>query len=83
MFLSIISNIKINVPYAYLEVLWEEWFKGLKPINQNWKVADTRCIIIELLAHFMPMISFDTPWKEVGFLMFSGGIQGDKWHEMS
>ena len=33
----------------------------------------------------MPMISFDTPWKHkktCGFLMFSGGIKRDRWHEM-
>ena len=32
----------------------------------------------------MPLASFDTPWKHqktFGFLMFSGGIEGDQWHE--
>ena len=45
--------------------------------------------IISLLAnipltHFMPLISFDTPRKQKnrGFLMFSGGIKRDQWHEM-
>ena len=35
------------------------------------------------LTHFMPMISFDTPWKHQktrGFLMFSGSIKRDQWH---
>ena len=38
-----------------------------------------------LLTHFMPLVSFDTPWKHQrtkGFLMFSGGIEKDQWHEM-
>ena len=33
----------------------------------------------------MPLISFDTPWKHQktrGFMMFSGGIKRDQWHEM-
>ena len=37
------------------------------------------------LTHFMPLISFDTPWKHQktrGFLMFSVGIKRDQWHEM-
>ena len=36
-------------------------------------------------AYFIPMVFFDTPWvhwKTRGFLMFSGGIERDKWHEM-
>ena len=38
------------------------------------------------LTHFMSRISFDTPWKRQktsDFLMFSGGIKRDQWHEMS
>ena len=37
------------------------------------------------LTHFMPLISFDTPCKHQkasAFLMFSGGIKRDQWHEM-
>ena len=36
------------------------------------------------LTHFMPLVSFYTPWKHKnrGFLMISGGIERDKWHEM-
>ena len=32
----------------------------------------------------MPLISFYTPRKQKirGFLMFSGGIERDQWHEM-
>ena len=36
------------------------------------------------LTHFMPLISFDTPWKRPktsGFLIFLGGIKRDQWHE--
>ena len=35
--------------------------------------------------HFMPLASFYTPWKHQkisGFLMVSGGIERDQWHEI-
>ena len=38
-----------------------------------------------LLAHFMPLFSFYSPWKHeetVSFLMFSEGIEIDQWYEM-
>ena len=37
------------------------------------------------LTNFMLLVSFDTPWKHQktrGFMMFSGGIERDQWHEM-
>ena len=36
------------------------------------------------LTHFMPVVSYDTPRKQKtsGFLMFSGSIERDQWHEM-
>ena len=37
------------------------------------------------LTHFMSLISFQTPWKHQktrSFLLFSGGIKSDQWHEM-
>ena len=36
------------------------------------------------LAHFMPLVSFYTPWKyqkTSSFLIFSGGIERDQWHK--
>ena len=39
----------------------------------------------EILTHFMPLISFDNPWKHQktsDFLIFSRGIKRDKWHEI-
>ena len=41
-------------------------------------------ILIIILTHFMPLISFYTPWKQKisGFLMVVGGIEKDQWHEM-
>ena len=38
-----------------------------------------------LLTHFMPLVSFDTPWKHQqarGFPMFSGGIERHQLYEM-
>ena len=42
-------------------------------------------VLDSCLTHFMPLISFDTPLKHQktsGFLMFSGVIKRDQWHEM-
>ena len=39
-----------------------------------------------LLTHFVPLVSFDTPWKHQKakcFLMFSGGIEIDQCYEMA
>ena len=49
------------------------------------KIAVFVCFNKSLLTHFMPLVSFDTPWKHQkteGFLMFSGAIEWDQWHEM-
>ena len=38
-----------------------------------------------LLTRFVPLLSFETPWKKqktFGFLVFSGGMERDQWHEM-
>ena len=37
-----------------------------------------------ILTHFMSLIFFNTPGKQKtrGFLIFSGGIERDHWHEM-
>ena len=48
--------------------------------NTSFLLVNAFCI-----SHFMPLTSFDTPWKHQktsGFLMFSGGIKRDQWHEM-
>ena len=45
----------------------------LKTANNNTRIT-----------HFMPLISFHAPLKHQktrGFLMFSGGIERDQWHE--
>ena len=37
------------------------------------------------LTHFMPLVSFYTPWehlKTFNFLMFSGGIKREQWQDM-
>ena len=42
-------------------------------------------LFTKYLTHFVPLISFDTPWKHQktrSFLMFSGGIKRDQWHEI-
>ena len=39
-----------------------------------------------LSTHFSPLGSFYTPWKHQktrGFLMFSGGVEREQWHEMA
>ena len=42
-------------------------------------------ILMFLLTHLMPLVSFYTPRKHqktFGFLMFSGGLEKDQWYEM-
>ena len=44
-----------------------------------------RILIFMQLTHFMPLVSFYTFWKHQktkGFLVFSGGIEREQWHEM-
>ena len=39
-----------------------------------------------ILNPFMPLVSFYSPWKHQknkGFLMFSGGIEWNKWNELN
>ena len=41
--------------------------------------------IVLLLIHFIVLVSFYAPWKHQqssGFLIFSGGIERDQWHEI-
>ena len=51
----------------------------LNHLNQSWvKVAP-------LTTHFMPRVSFNTPWKHLktcGFLMLSGVMERGQWHEI-
>ena len=40
---------------------------------------------LDFLTRFMPLISFDTPWKDQktrGFLIFTGGTKRNQWHEI-
>ena len=60
---------------------------GLFHVFQTIQMVLNRITSItnELLIHFEPLFSFCTPWKHhniSGFLMFSGGIERDLWHEM-
>ena len=34
------------------------------------------------LTHFMPLVTFYTHFLNLGFLMFSGGIERDQWHDL-
>ena len=51
-------------------------------------IKSTKCeyfifkTFINLLTHFMPLVSFCTPQKASSFLMFLRGIEWDQWHEM-
>ena len=46
---------------------------------------DHSLFIYHALTHFMSLDSFYTPWKHqetLGFMMISGGVERDQWHEM-
>ena len=48
-------------------------------------VCDFSCCVLSHLSHLMPLISFYITWKHkktFSFLVFSGGIEKDQWHEM-
>ena len=48
-------------------------------------IANETATVFLYLTHFMPVLSFYTPWKHqetFGFLMFSGGVESDQWHDM-
>ena len=72
---------------CYLQtVFWKccGWVKQAIMLNQSFLGFKLLQYILPL-THFMPLISFDTPWKHQkirGFMMFSGGIKRDQWHEM-
>ena len=61
-------------------------------ISSEWKLIYSDLLMIRVtvvnvlpLDHSMSLASFYTPWKHQktsGFLMFSGGIERDQWHEM-
>ena len=65
----------VSFPYKFLNV-----FRIRKA---NWIFEElSNLYLIVFLTHFMPLISFDTPWKHQktrGFLMFSGYIKRVKW----
>ena len=57
-------------------------FDGFISLNEQMLGIVHSCYLT--LIHFMPLVSFDTPWKHQktsGFLMFSG-VKRDKWHGM-
>ena len=76
------------------KTLWPLFMNGVE-LSQDYRATmrrplspGTHLLFLKVtgahLAHFMPLISFDTPWKHQlgsGFLMFSGGIKetGMKW----
>ena len=51
------------------------------------KLLGELCLSVTMLTltHFIPLVSFDTPWKfqkTTGFQMFSGSTESDEWHKM-
>ena len=67
---------KINIFYLLIRTRTCA-HQGLRNINFSENFA-------YLLTHFMPVVSFYTPWKHQetwDFLIFSGEIERDQWHE--
>ena len=53
---------------------------------QQYQSQSFTMVIFLALTHFVPLASFYTPCnyqKTRAFLMFTGGIERDRWHEMS
>ena len=60
--------------------------KMLLSIPWTGPKVNVQHLLFVQLTHFMPLVSFDTPWKHqktFGFLMFSEAIEKDHWHEMN
>ena len=54
--------------------------------SETTKMVIVTLIAPEILTHFMSLVSFFTPpWKHkniFGFMIISGGIERDQWHEI-
>ena len=54
----------------------------IKQMFNSKLLITERFSLFAVFTHFIPLVSFFTPKKTGGFLMFSGGKEGDQWHEM-
>ena len=57
----------LNKQIVHSKTIWNPWLNWIKVLEM-------------VLTHFMPVVSFDTPWKHQkskGFVMLSGGIERD------
>ena len=76
------KEIEYELPIAYQRVGSGNYYfiaHSICPGKSGFK------FVSNYLTHFMPLGSFYTPGKYQktrGFLMFSGGIETDQWHEM-
>ena len=69
---SVFMSLFVVISYFFIIVM-RYWFYIFFIISQY------------TLIHFMPLVSFYTPSKHqktYGFLMFSGGVERDQWHEL-
>ena len=81
-----------NTPFLYpsktsenRKVFW--FFQGVEKecIGNKWVKYTSLLLHTLYLTHFMPLVSFYSPWKRQktsSFLIFLGGIERDQWHEM-
>ena len=59
--------------------------------STSLNIFHSKTVVISIIVrnaktHFMLMVSFHTPWKHqktFGFLIFLGGMEIDRWQEMS
>ena len=64
---------------------WELLNSNIAQINSKYLKQNIQIGGLFWLTQFTVVLSFYTPWKHQkisGFLMFSGGIENDQWHEM-
>ena len=56
-----------------------------RDITKNNRLKADLDFLDQVLDDFTPLITFYAPWKHQqtkGFLMFSGAIEGEQWHQM-
>ena len=73
-----------NIKHEVREVCRNKWCD----VSSKFIIQSLFCLVnvSSSSTHFIPLVSFNTSWKHQkisGFIMFSGGIERNQWHEMS
>ena len=82
---SFLKKLQVQKVISIDKILKLQNIDSKKAAQQGSQTSLFQKLSLMDLTHFMPLISSDTPRKHQktrGFLMFSGDIKRDQWHEM-